>query len=341
MDNPPHFTSYVVEDRSHVAIIKREIHSRVVLAGFSKTRVGEVDIVVSELTSNLIKYAGSGEILYRLVPCGPDNPVLELLCIDNGPGMSDPARMMKDGVSTRNTLGHGLGAIQRLSDSFELYSLRNWGTIVYAQMAVKKCEPATKAEIRVASLNVPKPGETVSGDGHRVKHSQHGLSIFFADGLGHGEAAHEAVQTGLDAFQHTPGDSPLETLRYIHSQVKKTRGMVGTIVSYNKTDNEWMFCGIGNISSRTYTGLLFKNYMSYNGIIGLNIPGTMKDTRIPGEKNQHLILCSDGIRTRWDLTKYPSIFKYDSIILAACLYKDFSRRTDDASILVATINPSR
>src|SRR6187551_1399084 len=133
MDNPPHFTSYIVEDRSHIAIIKREIHSKVIQAGFPKSRVAEVDIVVSEVTSNLIKYAGSGELLYRLVDCGEDNPALELLCIDNGPGMNDPARMLKDGVSTGNTLGQGLGAIQRLSDSFELYSLKGWGTIVYAQ----------------------------------------------------------------------------------------------------------------------------------------------------------------------------------------------------------------
>jgi anti-sigma regulatory factor (Ser/Thr protein kinase) len=341
MDNPPHFNSYSVEDRSHVAIIKREIHSRVIQAGFPKNRVAEVDIVVAEVTSNLIKYAGSGELLYRLVVCGDDNPALELLCIDNGPGMNDPVRMLKDGVSTGNTLGQGLGAIQRLSDSFELYSLKGWGTIVYAQLAVTKCELPAKPGIRIRSFNVPKPGETVSGDGHLVKHGKDGVRIFVADGLGHGPAAHEAAAAGLQAFQSTHTESPVEMLRYVHEQVRKTRGMVGTIASYNKTNNEWSFCGIGNISNRTYAGLEFKNYMSYNGIIGLNIPGSMKDARIPGEKNQHLILCSDGIRTRWDLTKYPSVFKHDTIILAACLYKDFSRRTDDTSILIATVNPSR
>jgi anti-sigma regulatory factor (Ser/Thr protein kinase) len=337
-----HFTSYIVEDRSHVAIVKREIHTRAVQAGFPKARVGEIDIVVSELTSNLVKYAGGGELLYRVTTCGPDNPSLEVLCLDNGPGMSDPARMLKDGVSTSNTLGQGLGAMQRLSDSFELYSLKGWGTIVYTQLAVKKCEPTDmKSGVRICSLNVPKPGETVSGDGHAVRYGKNSVGIFFADGLGHGEAAHEAVQTGLQAFESAAEQSPLEVLRYIHSQVKKTRGMVGTIAWYSKAKNEWTFCGIGNISSRTYSGLLFKNYMSYNGIIGLNIPGTMKDAHIPGEKNQHLILCSDGIRTRWDLTKYPSISKHDNIVLAACLYKDFSRRTDDASILIATVNPTR
>jgi anti-sigma regulatory factor (Ser/Thr protein kinase) len=341
MDNPPPFTSYIVEDRSHVAIVKREIHSRAMHAGFPKTRVAEIDIVVSEITSNLIKYAGSGELLYRIMHDGTDNPALELLCIDSGPGITDPARMLKDGASTGNTLGQGLGAMQRLSDSFELYSLKGWGTIVYVQLAVTKREPPAKLGVRLRSLNVPKPGETVSGDGHLIKQDKNGIHIFFADGLGHGQAAHEAVQTGLQAFHSVRIESPVEMLRHIHDQVRKTRGMVGTIVSYNKTENEWTFCGIGNISNRTYTGLLFKSYMSYNGIIGLNIPGTMKDARIPGEKNQHLILCSDGIRTRWDLTKYPSVFKYDSIILAACLYKDFSRRNDDTSILIATVNPNR
>jgi hypothetical protein len=77
--------------------------------------------------------------------------------------------------------------------------------------------------------------------------------------------------------------------------------------------------------------------MSYNGIIGLNIPNSMKETIVEAEKNQQLIMCSDGLRTRWDLTRYSAISKSDNMLLAGALYKDFSRRTDDSSILIAKV----
>ena len=58
MDNRP-FTSIRIEDRSYVAIAKREIHDAAVLASFNPSRVGVIDIAVAELTSNIIKHAGS------------------------------------------------------------------------------------------------------------------------------------------------------------------------------------------------------------------------------------------------------------------------------------------
>jgi hypothetical protein len=67
----------------------------------------------------------------------------------------------------------------------------------------------------------------------------------------------------------------------------------------------------------------------------------MKDSYMEAEKNQQLIMCSDGIRSRWDLTKYPSILKHDPMLLAAALYKDFSRRNDDTSVFIAKVNMER
>src|SRR5690606_22184328 len=96
-------------------------------------------------------------------------------------------------------------------------------------------------------------------------------------------------------------------------------------------------CGVGNISARLYGGIMFKHYTSYNGIIGSNMPKSIKESVIEAEQNQQLIMCSDGIRSRWDLTKYPSILKYDLMLLAASLYKDFNRRTDDSSVFIGKV----
>ncbi len=86
---------------------------------------------------------------------------------------------------------------------------------------------------------------------------------------------------------------------------------------------------IGPVTSR--------NHMSYNGIVGHNIPGTMNDQQYSAEHYNQMILCSDGIKTRWDLAKYPLIQKYDGALISAAIYKDHARRTDDMSVVVAKI----
>ena len=77
--------------------------------------------------------------------------------------------------------------------------------------------------------------------------------------------------------------------------------------------------------------------MSYNGIIGHNIPNTMNDQSILLADYSQFAACSDGIKSRWDLSKYPSIYKHDLTILAAAIYKDFARKTDDMTIVVGKI----
>src|SRR5690242_12588657 len=120
MDNSP-FTCIKIEDKSYVAFAKREIHDAAVQASFNTTRVGVIDIAVAELTSNIIKHAGGGELLYRFSK-ERDLSLFEIICMDSGPGIKDISNSMKDGVTTTKTLGSGLGALKRLSDSFNIYS---------------------------------------------------------------------------------------------------------------------------------------------------------------------------------------------------------------------------
>ena len=63
----------------------------------------------------------------------------------------------------------------------------------------------------------------------------------------------------------------------------------------------------------------------------------MNDQEYPVEQYNMAILCSDGIKTRWELSKYPMIQKYDPAVLAAAIYKDHARRNDDMSVIVVKI----
>lgn len=333
------FTSYQVEDRSYVAYIKREIHREVMHCNFTGKQVAEIDIIVAELSSNLVKHAGSGELLYRAQNIDDKNAEFEILSIDGGPGISDPVRMMKDGASTTNTLGQGLGAMNRLSTTFQLFSMPEWGTVAYSKYSTgKQSSPKGKIlDLDIHALCVNKANEVVSGDGYYVKRTSSTVNIFFGDGLGHGEYAHEAVSRASKAFVDCKVNEPVEILRHMHENVRRSRGLVATIAVLDLQQKIWKICGVGNIMTRLYSGISYKNYMAYNGTLGLNIPNSLKDSVFQAEKNQHVIMASDGIRSRWDLTKYPSILKYDGTVLAAAIYKDFTRRTDDASILTAKV----
>ncbi|MGB8192441.1 MAG: SpoIIE family protein phosphatase [Chitinophagaceae bacterium] len=337
MDNKTHVV-FRAEDRSYFAILKKEIHALAVSAGFEDSKVGEIDIVVAELVSNLVKHAGGGQLFVKLIE-DKDHDGIEIISIDNGQGMTDVSRMVADGVSTKNTLGHGLGAMKRLSDVFQVYSLKDWGTIILIRVFKEEIPPFKKpprAEVR--SLIVPKPGEKHCGDGLYYTVTSEYLKLFVGDGLGHGKPAEEAVMQAGKAFLECGENEPAEIIRYINNAVKKTRGLVGTAVVFDFKDRVWKICGVGNISTKAISADSVKNYMSYNGIIGLNVPKTLNAQELAYEKGQHLVMCSDGIKSRWDTIKQPVIFRYDLGILCASILKDFARNTDDMSVVACKIN---
>jgi len=334
MDNNV-FTSYPIEERSYISFIKREVHN-LVKHSFSETKTAEIDIIVSELTSNIIKHASKGELLYKLQKTEAGS-VFEVICVDNGPGIKDVAHAMQDGVSTTGTLGQGLGAIERLSSLFQLYSQTGWGTIAYSKVTTISQPTELDERVVIRALLVCKPGESVCGDGYGIRKDAASSYIFLGDGLGHGEHAHEASKQGTRYFLQTADKDPIAILKGMHTELKKTRGLVGTVAVLNHESRKWQIFGIGNIATRINQGMMIKNYTPYNGIVGLNIPNTTTATEIEKEKYQYLIMCSDGIKTKWDMSKYPYILKHDPIVLAAAIYKDHSRRTDDMSVLVAKV----
>lgn len=328
---------FKANDRSYFAILKKEIHVIAVKAGFGERRIGEIDIIVAEMASNLVKHGGGGYILTKLFS---ENNIegIEIIGIDSGAGITDLNKMLADGASTKHTLGLGLGAMKRLSDLFQVYSLKNWGTVILCRKYKKAHPVSAPPKVEIRSVVVPKPGEEACGDGFYSIVTKDHIKLFLGDGLGHGPEAAHAVQEAGAAFLNCTETYPPEVLRFINAEVRKTRGLVGSVAVFHTKLKKWELCGVGNISTKVNGPTFSKNYMSYNGIIGLNIPRTMHAQEFPGEKGQCLIMCSDGIKSRWETLKYTGIFRFDLSLLAASLIKDFNRNTDDASVAVCKIN---
>jgi anti-sigma regulatory factor (Ser/Thr protein kinase)/serine/threonine protein phosphatase PrpC len=325
-----------LNDRSYLGILKKDIVKIAVAAALPAKRIAELELVVSEIATNLLKHANGGELIVRTLSEN-GNAGIEIISVDNGPGMSDPARMIEDGVSTTKTLGHGLGSIKRLSDQFQLYSLKGWGTVLLSRI-FSVALPANPAKAWAYPIVLNKPGETVCGDGFAWKANPYFFKVILADGLGHGPLAHLAAQRACEAFRKSVFNNPSEIINDIHRYVKDTRGLVATVAVFDLVNKIWKICGVGNISTRLCNALTAKTYMPYNGIIGVNISARLQPQTIENETGSYLILCSDGISTRWDTSKHPAVFKYDLSILAAVIYKDYARQSDDMSVLVVKVN---
>ena len=97
--------------------------------GMSSGATAALLTAVSELVTNVTKYAGSG--LVSLRPTTQlKRPGIEVIIEDKGPGIADLDLAMQDHVSTGGTLGLGLPGTKRLVDEFDIQSRKGEGTRV-------------------------------------------------------------------------------------------------------------------------------------------------------------------------------------------------------------------
>ncbi|MGE5144292.1 MAG: anti-sigma regulatory factor [Acidobacteriota bacterium] len=104
----------------------RELAAR---AGFSSGDQTVIAAAISEIARNVLMYARRGEILISVVLNGDHSGVM-IVARDEGPGIPDIERALRDGYSTSGGLGLGLPGAKRLMDDFEIESAVQQGTTV-------------------------------------------------------------------------------------------------------------------------------------------------------------------------------------------------------------------
>lgn len=104
----------------------RELAARV---GFSGSDLTIIATAISEVARNIVVYATRGEIVLSAVRRGSQHGVL-VVARDDGPGIPDIERAMRDGFSTGKSLGFGLPGARRLMDEFEIVSEIGKGTTI-------------------------------------------------------------------------------------------------------------------------------------------------------------------------------------------------------------------
>jgi serine/threonine-protein kinase RsbT len=104
--------------------------------GFAGTDLTIIATAISEVARNIVEYAGHGEIL--LNPLQQSNITgIEVVAVDDGPGINDVQQAMQDGFSTGRGLGLGLPGSRRLMDEFEISSKLGVGTTIVMKKWVR------------------------------------------------------------------------------------------------------------------------------------------------------------------------------------------------------------
>ena len=316
-----------VHDHSQVAAARR---AAIELAGqlrFSETATGKAALVATELATNLVKHGGGGSILFET------NHSLILIAIDKGGGMSNLAEAMRDGYSTAGSPGTGLGAITRAAGTFDVYSLPGAGTAVLCKIADGPAE-ARKPLVAVGGVNTAKSGETVSGDGWISRASRDFTTIVVADGLGHGPIASTAAVAATRAVADN-ADHDLERLMHeVHGALRATRGAAVGLARVYPSQHRVDFLGVGNIAGGVLADGVTRRVVSMPGIAGHEMR-KVNTFSYPWTPASVLVLHSDGVSGSWNANNDPGLMQHDPSLIAAVVYRDFCRGTDDATVVVA------
>lgn len=97
--------------------------------GFDEQANRKLVTAVSEIVRNIIKYAGSGEVLMRSIEEG-HRIGMEVEARDEGPGIPDLDKAMEDHYSSGGTLGLGLPGVKRMMDDLQVETETGKGTRV-------------------------------------------------------------------------------------------------------------------------------------------------------------------------------------------------------------------
>jgi anti-sigma regulatory factor (Ser/Thr protein kinase) len=320
-----------VTDPSHVHAAVAMADAAVTHAGLSPADRAACALIATELATNLARYARDGRLVATATDPGPAAWV-QLAAIDRGPGIPDVAAAMADGYSTANSLGGGLGACQRAAGVFDLFTTAT-GTVTIARTGPGAAVLTGPA--RVGGILAARPGEQESGDAWGVIADPDGLTVAMIDGLGHGPDAAKAAATSWQTIAAAGPEGPVALLGQLNRQLAGGRGAVAGLARL--TGSEISYGGIGNIAARLAAAGphgQFHGLVSGMGTLGLGQRLRPQAAVSPWRAHSLFAAHSDGIRSSWDLARYPGVTRHDPAVMAALIWRDAVTRADDSAVVV-------
>jgi anti-sigma regulatory factor (Ser/Thr protein kinase) len=325
--------NFTITHASDVAAARRAGQKLADALGFDDTKAGRLAIIITEAATNILKHAGEGTVTIMRTQSGVAMAGVDVVAVDNGPGIGDLEFSLRDGVSTAGTAGTGLGALRRQADEFDVWTRHGRGAAFFMRVW-QGATPPEPCGMEVGALCTPLAGEEACGDGWAVSCNADGATLLGVDGLGHGPEAAKAAAGAIQALEKRPAAAPADVLQTAHELLRLTRGAALSAARVDYGSGDLRFAGIGNVGGLVYDGMARRALVSHNGIVGHNMRKVQEFTA-PFPPGALCVLYSDGIQSQWDLGDYPGLHVRAPALVAAVLMRDFIRRRDDAMVLVA------
>jgi anti-sigma regulatory factor (Ser/Thr protein kinase) len=319
-------------------------------------------VVVAELGSNILKYAGKGSISLARID---DHGCLgvEVIAKDFGPGIRDLERAMEERYSTAGTLGLGLPAVRRIMSSIEIKTGADQGTTVIARkwlvnvkdsirdtgsssterppaasIPESASRPLSKApdggllELTVAHQVRPHPAETHSGDIAIVVPFESALLFGIIDVSGHGYEAHRLARRLAAEVESNSSLDLVEILQALHRKALGTRGAAVGLAVVDRLRRRLQFAGVGNVHIRSLGSHRWHG-VSRDGLIGERLP-TVVSQSIQLESGDLIVMASDGVSESTLVTELRKNSPLSAERIARGVIRQAGRNTDDASCIV-------
>ncbi|HME54082.1 MAG TPA: hypothetical protein VKM55_17790 [Candidatus Lokiarchaeia archaeon] len=186
--------------------------------------------------------------------------------------------------------------------------------------------------MRLGIATRPMMGLSVNGDSWFCKEWDEQTMLAIIDGLGHGEEANEASEKAKQFLMDNYTGDLDEIVRNLHVFLHDTRGAVLGLVRVNRSEKELDYCGVGNVDVYIKAEPPL-HPTSLNGIVGINMRRALQ-FRYKYKVLGVILLHSDGISSRFDITEYPMIYRHPQDVSEQILAK-WGNPIDDATVLIA------
>lgn len=283
------------------------------LLGATDLERSVIATIVSELGSNVLKYAAPGTVEVRRVRRGGASEV-EITAFDAGPGIADVELALSDHYSSGRTLGLGLPGVRRMADEIEIRANPDGGTTVRVRKRLSGTasgagggngnddRPATLGAAgdrwQAAATVRPRAGGRVAGDLATVVEGGDHVLLAIVDATGHGPAANGVARELIGRLRErfAAAADPANVAALLHDLHETCIGTIGAAAGLGVIDTRdarLAYLAVGNVraavlGARPFTGV------SRDGVLGRRwpTPFVQRTTLAPGDL---LLMWTDGL----------------------------------------------
>jgi anti-sigma regulatory factor (Ser/Thr protein kinase) len=319
-------------DAASVSLARIKVREEGARLGLGDETIGALAIVVSELANNQLAHGARGQVGVLAIERG-GVAGLEIVAADEGRGFADPARAFEGAARVTTSLGAGLAGVRSLSDEIDIDIRLGEGTSIRA----RKFGAQVPHRREVAILARPCRGERVSGDQAGFERTEKGLLLFVADGLGHGPEAREAADRALRSVRQSENLVSAELLRATDGALARSRGAVMAVAQLDEADAAIDFASVGNVATQAVRFRQTRKFSGSSFVLGIPTPSPKRITseRIPVDASDVIVMCSDGISSRFTLEERRDLLHASPVEIAQHVLETFGQDNDDATVLVA------